>query len=629
LNASQPVSLIYDDVVLENPLLKGFPAFDIERVEVLAGPQGTLFGRNTPAGVVKFDSVKPSQKKDGYFSASYGTYGTANVEAAANLPLTGDWSVRLSAQSQSRNDWVKNDKGTTRNLEGYTDRAVRAQALYAPSADFSALLNLHNRELKGTARLFRANIIQKGGNDLVPGFDITRTSIDGLNSQNLSSTGGSARLKWTLDKVNLYSITGIETVKSFSRGDVDGGFGASFAPPFGPGFIPFPLETADGLQGHRQLSQELRVESRDIGPLKWQAGAYYFNEKYDFDAYDYNSLAPGNPQTGIVKSRQSNNAFALFGSVNYAVSKDFTLRGGLRYTKDNKQLTTDNAPGVVTTNGLAAITRDGKVSWDVAATYALSPATTAYARIATGFRGSSIQSAGPFGALSTASPESLISYEAGVKADLFDRRARSSFSLFKYDVKDQQLTAVGGAGNATTLVNAKKSMGQGAELSLDAYVTDNLLVTFGGSYNLTKIKDASLAVAGCGSGCTVTNPAATAPGTFLINGNPLPNAPKYIANFTARYSAPAAGGEIFAYTDWVYRSSVNFFLYESLEFKGKSLLEGGLRLGYAWNNGKYEVALFGRNITNQVRVTGAIDFNNLTGFVNEPRTYGVQFKAAL
>ncbi|MBK3018591.1 TonB-dependent receptor, partial [Klebsiella pneumoniae] len=84
LNASQPVSLIYDDVVQENPILKGFPAFDLRAVEVAAGPQGTLYGRNTPAGVVKFDSVKPSQKQEGYLSLSYGRFGTINAEGAAN-----------------------------------------------------------------------------------------------------------------------------------------------------------------------------------------------------------------------------------------------------------------------------------------------------------------------------------------------------------------------------------------------------------------------------------------------------------------------------------------------------------------------------------------------------------------
>ena len=80
-------------------------------------------------------------------------------------------------------------------------------------------------------------------------------------------------------------------------------------------------------------------------------------------------------------------------------------------------------------------------------------------------------------------------------------------------------------------------------------------------------------------------------------------------------------------TDWTHRSKVNFFLYESKEFTGKELTEGGLRLGYQWGNGKYEAALFGRNITNQIRIVGGIDFDNLTGFINEPRTWGVNFRA--
>ena len=124
------------------------------------------------------------------------------------------------------------------------------------------------------------------------------------------------------------------------------------------------------------------------------------------------------------------------------------------------------------------------------------------------------------------------------------------------------------------------------------------------------------------------NAPGTVPGTFHIDGNPLPQAPKYIANVTARYGiATASGGEYFAYTDWSYRSRVNFFLYASTEFTGKAMLTGGLRLGYIWDGGKYEVAVFGRNITNEIRITGGIDFNNLTGFINEPRTWGAQFKA--
>jgi iron complex outermembrane receptor protein len=118
------------------------------------------------------------------------------------------------------------------------------------------------------------------------------------------------------------------------------------------------------------------------------------------------------------------------------------------------------------------------------------------------------------------------------------------------------------------------------------------------------------------------------PGTVHVDGNPLPQAPKWIGNVSARYGIPTAnGGEYFLHTDWNYRSEVNFFLYQSPEFAGKAMLTGGLRGGYLWNNGQYELALFGRNITNQTRITGGIDFNNLTGFINEPRTYGAQFKA--
>ncbi|MFY8016569.1 MAG: TonB-dependent receptor, partial [Inhella sp.] len=85
--------------------------------------------------------------------------------------------------------------------------------------------------------------------------------------------------------------------------------------------------------------------------------------------------------------------------------------------------------------------------------------------------------------------------------------------------------------------------------------------------------------------------------------------------------------ELYVFTDWAYRSKVNFFLYDSVEFTGKALTEGGLRVGYIFGDGRYEAAVFGRNITNQIRVTGAIDFNNLTGFINDPRTYGISFKA--
>ena len=334
--------------------------------------------------------------------------------------------------------------------------------------------------------------------------------------------------------------------------------------------------------------------------------------------------------SGQAASTQRNKAWALFGSVKYAVSPALSLRGGLRYTSDKKDFVTTPLLGTVnTTNGLTGSAKDSKVSWDASGTYAITPAVNAFGRVATGFRGSSIQAASAFGGQTQAGPETTTSFEVGLKGDLFDKRARFSFSLFSYDVKNLQLTAVGGTQNVTRLINAKKATGQGFEFNLDAYLMDNLLVTAGGSLNDTKIKDPSLSVPPCAQ-CTPTDPTVTVGTATLrvIDGNPLPQAPKYTLNVTARYGIPAGpGAEYFVYTDWVYRSKVNFFLYESVEFTGKSLVEGGLRVGYLWGDGKYEAAVYARNITNQIRAVGGIDFNNLTGFINEPRMFGAQFKA--
>lgn len=629
LNASQPVSLIYDDIVQENPILKGFPAFDLSRIEVLYGPQGTLFGRNTPGGVVKFESVKPSNKKtDGYASFSYGTYGTMNAETGFNLPLSGDWSMRVSALAQHRDNWVTNTVNNAKDLEGYDDRAVRIQAAYEPKGgDFSALMNIHSRDLKGSPRLFRADIIKKGSNELVDNFDPARVSFDATKySQNLTTTGGSVKLKWSLKDFNLYSVTGYESVRAFSRADIDGSAGPynfQFGCTVACEGVEFDIETSDGIKDHSQITQEFRVESKNSGPLNWQAGLYVFDEKYSFDAIDYNPFVGG-----INTTKQTNTSWATFGSLKYELSRDLSLRAGLRYTQDKKELSTAVITGAINTdNGTAFAADDNKTTWDLSASYKLTPDATAFTRVATGYRGTSIQPASGFGALTWAKPESVLSYEAGVKADLWAKTARTALSVFSYTVKDQQLTVVGGANNVTQLVSAKEAVGQGVEWSFDAYLSERLRVGVSASYNDTKINDPSLSADPCPR-CNVTVLNTTnGPSSARIDGNPLPMAPKWIANLTARYSIPTASGEYYLYTDWAYRSDANPLLVKTVEFTVPPLLEGGLRAGYIWADGKYEIAAFGRNITNEVKNVYVVAINNRTGMINDPRTFGVQFKA--
>jgi iron complex outermembrane receptor protein len=187
--ASQPVGLYYDDIVQENPALKGFPIFDQADVEVLRGPQGTLFGRNSPAGVVKFESAKPELGvTSATFSMSDGTYNTAVVQGIVNLPINDVLAFRASTQIQHRDNWVNDPINQTR-LGGYDDWGGRLQLLFKPSDTFSALLNIHGRSLNGSSTLFRANIIQLGTNQLVPGFQPNQFYADGPNSSTLGTVG--------------------------------------------------------------------------------------------------------------------------------------------------------------------------------------------------------------------------------------------------------------------------------------------------------------------------------------------------------------------------------------------------------------------------------------------------------
>ena len=659
LNASQPVSLVYDDVVQENPILKGFPIFDVDQVELLRGPQGTLFGRNSTAGVVKFDSVKPSQEFGGYGRISYGTYGTTNVEGAVNGALSPTVSARFSALYQHRDNWVDNTfTGEDNALEGYDDYAARLQLLFAPSDDFEALFNVHTRHLNGTARLFRSGIIVPGSNDLISGFDRDKVSIDGTNSQELDALGGSARLTWNFGNVSLYSITGYETVEVFSRGDIDGASSYDF-PPSGPGEGLFAAESADGLPNHRQLSQEFRLQSNDWGRFDWQAGLFWFSEDITVDSFDYqstgfpfsfppipnapNAIPPGG-QSGYAQQRQDNKAWAVFISGDYDVSEAWKLSGGLRYTKDEKEFSAYRAYWVFadpfgTAGPIPTITvkpSDSNVSWNLSSLWAVSDQVNLYMRVATGFRAPSIQGRLLYanGSLpddqlvTVADTETVLSYEAGVKANLFDNRVRVSFDVFKYRITDQQLTAVGGISNTARLVNAANTDGDGFELDVEAYVTENLLVTFGTSLNNTKIDDPNLSSVTCpGFVCTVLDPAGPVPGTALLDGNSLPHAPKWINSLTARYTIPMGANEFFVYLDAFHRSEVNFFIYDSAEFTGKPLTELGLRFGYIWADGQNELSLFGRNLTDEEAIIGGIDFNNLTGMMNEPRMVGLEFKS--
>ena len=635
LNASQPVSLVVDEIVQENAILKGFPVFDVARVEVLRGPQGTLFGRNTPAGLVKFDTVKPSQEFEGYGSVSYGSRGAVDFEGAVGGSLTDRLSTRVSVLWQDKDDYIDNRAPGFEQkdaLGGYTEQAARIQFLYEGD-DFTGLFNYHVRDLDGSPIAFRANTIKPGTNDLVDDFenDVVYHDAASRATQQVESQGASLKLEWDLANHTVTSISGWESAEIYSRADIDGGYGAVYIPDYmGPGLIPFSSESADGIPDQDQYTQELRLSSNFAGDVNYQVGVFYFDEALTIENFSYDTFsAPAGALNGFVSQQQDTKAWAVFGSVDYTITDDLKVTAGLRYSDDEKEFSANRTLSPI--GGAATYIEknvsDDHVSWDLSANYKINDDVNWYGRIANSFRAPSIQGRILFGdEVTVADSETVTSFETGIKSDVLDGQGRVNATVFYYTMDDQQLTAVGGGANFNRLLNADKTTGYGFEIDSEWVLTDELNATFNLSYNKTELKDKDLSVAVCAQ-CTVTDPINNG-GQAILDGNSLPHAPEWISNITLRYTKELAEGEFFTYADVSYRSEIDFFLYESVEFEGKPLTEVGLRAGYAWAQGdyEYEVSAFVRNLFDEQQAIGGVDFNNNTAMVNEERYIGAEFK---
>jgi len=630
VNANQPVAMVFDEVALENNVLRSIPLYDIERVEVLKGPQGSLFGRNTNAGAIKIDSVKPSSaERDGYVRLGYGSRDTINVEGAANVLATDTFSTRVSLMYQERDDWIDNVfNGPGDDFGAFEEFGWRVQFAWDPSDSFSGLLKVHGFTQDGThPNVFYANAIQQGSSGLRPEFDVEVARHDNeVADLELDHAGAALNLQWTFaNDMTLTSVTGYDTVENFQSADVDGGEvgDATVIGELGRQAF-FNVATGDGLQDHSQLTQEFRLAG-DTDRLFYQVGLYYFDE--DFDLINQDFLSP--ELTALVT--QQTESIAVFGQVEYALNDAWSVTVGGRWTDDEKdlQVRPGVAGGTVTPDAISV--DDDFFNWDVALTFDASEDFTWYGRVATGSRGP--VTLGRFGFVSSAETEDSLSTELGFKSRLAGGRVRWNSSIYAFRNDDHQLTATGGAANVNQLLNAEQVNGVGFETEIDWAVTDNLLISANMSYNDTEIDDPNLRDDLCGSApsCTGLDPiAGTRDGPFgpvtevFIDGNPLPRTPEWIANFSLQYNYPLQNGELYFWTDWNYRDESNLFLHRSIEFVQEARVLGGVRLGYVTDSGM-DFAVIGRNITDEVTVDGALNFLNLTAFVNEPAFWGVEF----
>lgn len=648
LAASQPVSIIMDEVVMENVVLKSFPLFDVDQVEVIRGPQGTLFGRNTTAGIIKFNTRKPTEDFEAYVKAGMGSYGLVNLEGAVGAGISDDLSFRVSALSQSKDDWIDNAHTNENNvMGGFEENAYRIQLAYQPTEQLDVLFNVHARSYDGTSSIFRANVLTAGSNDLNANYDRDKVYYDAGddNPQKYDSDGWSVNVNYDMGDFTITSITAMENADGFSKGDIDGGFGSPFAPTMGPGALRFDAVTEDRMKDLSQFTQEFRVSSNTDGLLSWQTGVFFFDSSFNVETID--------GFLGASEVKHENTTWAVFGQTTLTLSDQLTVIGGLRYTYDEKSLdvigerNVGASPFAPIANNPEPIDHvdvdDGQFSWEGMVNYKIDSNLSVYARLANGFRAQSIQGRDVNfqGNPSVADAETILSYEAGFKADLMDNSLRVNGAVFHYTIEDMQLTAVGGNGNLVGLTNADEGVGQGFEVDVEYRAIENLLLTAGFSYNKTELNDSEMLIQTCGSvlngsqmwTCTPTDPTVermTNDGIVndaYIDGNPFPNAPETILTLTGRYAMPFGdSAEFFVYSDYAYQGKTNIFIYETEEYTTDGQFELGLRAGYFNFDYDLEVAVFGRNITDEDNLKGGIDFNNNTGIVNEGATWGVEVK---
>ena len=490
-NNSRPVAVYQDDVFIGANPAQGFSAFDLNRVEVLKGPQGTLYGRNATAGLINFVSRKPELGKavNGFVRAEIGRFNTTNFEGAVGVPL-GDATAARLALSYNRDDGnIKNSNpASTKGAGRNDDFSGRLQLLH----DFGGaklLVNGHFSRSNPDTHPFKilglncpAGVIRPTLGVCGTAFGITPEVIDSANryetfkqddSEKVSTWGAFARLDADLGAVQFTSLSAYDYTHLRRLVDLDG--------------QPRAIELDHYNDRFYIFSQELRLAGK-FGRSNWQAGVNYYNEKYagflNFGTPEINGGSVGNTK------RINTEAFAAFGQTDLRFGDKWELSLGLRYTHEKKdvpfyQAYSGTALATRTTfyenfadQPIDAITftssngsRADNLSGRASLSYKLDDNVLVYASLARGFRGGDVNGV----ALSDPSeivparPETLDAAEIGFKGDLFDKTLRLNLAAFYYDYKDQQVLSVSAGSivvGVTSLNNVGRSKIKGFEAEL-------------------------------------------------------------------------------------------------------------------------------------------------------------------
>lgn len=660
-NQSSPVALYIDEVYRGAPALQGIAMFDLQRVEVLRGPQGTLYGKNTTGGAVNFYTKKPSfSDNNGYLTLGVGNYGRIETKGAYESTLVEDVLAVRGAFTYAEADGYVDNK-----LAGFSDQSAvdnwagRVSFVYTPNDDLEATFTYSKSRATpihagGLAANIREPYIQEGleflgelpgGVGLATGYD--RAGLDYLDNEanytkkreheveNLSLS-----LNWYInDEHSLTSITSYDEGFLNILSDDDGS----------PNTILHTVITSDV----SAFSQDLRISSEYDNGFNWIAGLYYSTEDLDakndyaigYETAGYlqkNAFVPAaftciSPALRICSAEndytQERESIAAYLHTTYDITDDLTLTVGLRYSKDDAEIKNLNSrlfyydlvsdsemPVPLMPSFNASPTPivnvnqkndDSKVTGKIGLDYTLADGSLIYASYSEGYRSGAYNGQAFFdpSELNYVEPEEVDALELGLKTQFFDGRVQLNSAVFQYDYKNQQFTNIDN-GVFQRLVNAEESQILGAEFELIARISKPMTMTAGLGYLDSEYKKATL------SGIDIA-------------GNELVSAPKLNFNIAINYDVITADwGKVVAHVDSVFIDKQFYDGFNTKRIQEDAYWLSNARLSFSNPDETLKVALWIKNIADKEYSPYTVSLQDKFGYDFEtrgtPRTFGAE-----
>ena len=590
---NDPSTAAYVDGVYQarSPLLLT-RMYDIDRVEVLKGPQGTLYGRNATGGAINIITRAPEAESGGYLAVTGGDYGLRGAEGAVNVPFAGG-ALRLAATRAVSDGYVENLTGD--DLEAVDFGAARARLLVGDTDGWHAVLGVETVRDNGSRGFSIAGIPAYGGsyfNDFGPVYQNTplKVSVDERMGAKREADSATLQVEGDIGGLGFRSITGYAKLDLDEVVDTDG--------------VSEDIELLPDINKARQYSQEFQLYSQGDSSFSWIAGVYYLRAEQD-ELWTFQYL-PADYSVSDDRFADTD-AYAAYVQGSYSFSPEWTLTLGARYSDESKKAGAGDARGQKDFSDFSP---------KIALEYTPSDNVLVYASIQKGFK------SGGFNTVFTAQPfepEEIIAYEAGAKITALDQRLRVASSLFYYDYTDlQTLTSVFESSTTfqTLVQNAGKAEIHGWDFSAEGVLGAGFTAFLNFELLDTEYQDFVF----------VDDPF-TPENSINLKGNRIPQAPERSGTAGVEWSSGQTGmGEFSARVEYAYQSSI-FFGVENTPIESRdSVGLWNANLNYLSTGEQWSGNVAFRNISDETYALNVLDYLsccNVLGVSGAPRTVEV------